>query len=130
MNRLTRKSNREYYESHIRSVDDNYSYEQFLQDRPYTLNHVYCVEYETKLGKLEDIEEELGCPLEIVFKALKQGYIYVYDNHYNFDNYTKTTAKITFNNNKFYIGFARLIRRLEDYQKTWWLKGEKDELIK
>ena len=80
-----------------------------------------------KLGRLEDIEEELGCPLEVVFKALKQGYIYVYDNHYNFDDHTKTKAKITFNNDKFYIGFARNTRRLQDYQKTWWLKGEKDE---
>lgn len=78
-----------------------------------------------KLGKLEDLEEQLGCPLEVVFEALKQGYIYVYDNHYNFDNYTKTKSKITFNNNIFYIGFARLTRRLKDYQKTWWLKGEK-----
>ena len=29
-----------------------------------------------KLGKLEDIEEELGIPLEVLFKALKDG-IYV-----------------------------------------------------
>ena len=80
-----------------------------------------------KLGRLEDIEEELGCPLEVVFKAMKQGYIYVYDNHYNFDDYTKTKAKITFNNDKFYIGFARNTRRLQDYQISWWLKREKDE---
>ena len=26
-----------------------------------------------KLGKLEDIEEELGIPLEVLFKALKEG---------------------------------------------------------
>lgn len=30
----------------------------------------------TKLGKLEDIEEELGIPLEVLFKALKDG-VYV-----------------------------------------------------
>lgn len=29
-----------------------------------------------KLAKLEDIEEELGCDLITLFKALKQGYIY------------------------------------------------------
>ena len=77
------------------------------------------------IEKYWGIEQELGCPLEVVFEVLKQGYIYVYDNHYNFDDYTKTKAKITFNNGKFYIGFARNTRRLEDYQKTWWLKGEK-----
>ena len=26
-----------------------------------------------KLGKLEDLEDELGCPLEVVFKTLKEG---------------------------------------------------------
>jgi hypothetical protein len=31
-----------------------------------------CVE---KLGKLEDLEEELGCPLEVVFKAIEEGII-------------------------------------------------------
>ena len=30
-----------------------------------------------KLAKLEDLEEELGCDLITLFKALKQGYIYV-----------------------------------------------------
>ena len=29
-----------------------------------------------KLGKLEDLEEELGCPLEIVFQALTKGIEY------------------------------------------------------
>lgn len=31
-----------------------------------------------KLGKLEDIEQELGIPLEVLFKALKDG-IYIID---------------------------------------------------
>ena len=30
-----------------------------------------------QLGKLEDLEEQLGCPLEVVFKALKEGEIFV-----------------------------------------------------
>lgn len=123
MNRLTKKNDKKYFEENIACVEYN-NYERFIKDRPYRIDY-HTTEVETKLGKLEDLEEQLGCPLEVVFEALKQGYIYVYDNHYNFDNYTKTKSKITFNNNKFYIGFARLIRRLEDYQKTWWLKGEK-----
>ena len=28
-----------------------------------------------KLGKLEDLEEQLGCPLEVMFKALDEGII-------------------------------------------------------
>ena len=30
-----------------------------------------------KLGKLEDLEEQLGCHLDVVFKALKQKHIFV-----------------------------------------------------
>lgn len=30
-----------------------------------------------KLGQLEDIEEELGIELEILFKALKQGFVWI-----------------------------------------------------
>lgn len=36
-----------------------------------------------KLGKLEDIEEELGIPLEVLFKALKQGKIYTRASEYD-----------------------------------------------
>lgn len=149
MKRLTRKSNREYYETHIRSVDDNYTYEQFLQDRPYTLHHIYCVEYETKLGRLEDLEEELGCPLEVVFEALKNGIIineegYINsayenekfdkeeDSYYNSLNLYKSDNGYFFEDtNSPYgdlnCGIIGCNVALKDYQKTWWLKGEKYE---
>lgn len=136
MNRLTRKTNGKDYYSYSKSLeltnemlerdDEILEPKEYYKKEPYQID-CYSNEEQIliKLGKLEDIEEELGCPLEVIFEALKQGYIYVYDNHYNFDNYTKTKSKITFNNNTFYIGFARLTRRLADYQKTWWLKGER-----
>lgn len=84
-----------------------------------------------KLGRLEDIEEELGCPLVVVFKALKDGIVYEKENKYvlipnlifaqllnedvgdyHFINYDLPNLE----NN--------LIVKLSDYQKTWWLKGE------
>lgn len=71
------------------------------------------------------ISEQLGCPLEVVFEVLKQGYIYVLDNHYNVVDYTITRADIRFSIDKFYIGLGACTRRLSDHQKTWWLKGEK-----
>ncbi len=40
---------------------------------------------DNKLGKLEDIEDELGCPIEVLVKALKQECIYC-EKAYNFDN--------------------------------------------
>lgn len=70
-----------------------------------------------KLGKLEDIEDELGCPLDVVFKALKDG--------------------ILINNKKWWLPRVNLIYMIVDneyvficenysyklkyYKKTWWL---------
>ena len=52
MERLTEKVNGEYiHKVHKYSINDCYQ----------------------KLGKLEDIEEELGIPLEVLFKGLKDG---------------------------------------------------------
>ena len=34
----------------------------------------------TKKEQLEDIEEEIGCPLEVVFKALKQMFVFHKEN--------------------------------------------------
>ena len=56
MSRLTKKLNDESYWPEIRKV----SLSQLID----------------KLGKLEDLEEKLGCPLEVVFKALTDGFEY------------------------------------------------------
>lgn len=89
-----------------------------------------------KLFKLEDLEDELGCPLEVVFKALKEGI-----------NYNREDVARTYNV-KEWLDFATRPRlyysddwecwcwelflggyvlKLEDYQKTWWLKGDRSE---
>ena len=76
-----------------------------------------------KLGKLEDLEEELGCPLEVLIKPLLEGGIIENDGYgaqlnglaINGDGSLSLTAI----NGDHYD--------LKDYQKTWWLKGEKDE---
>ena len=41
----------------------------------YFIKDIYC-----KLKRLEYIEEELGCPLEVVFKALKQMFVFHKEN--------------------------------------------------
>ena len=99
-----------------------------------------------KLGRLEDIEEELGCPLEVVFKAMTMGilvknhedlieigysdrrdkYVYfsteeIYLKNWQSHGIEKTT-------NRFQITYGddgEWCVYLEDYQKTWWMKGEK-----
>ena len=102
-----------------------------------------------KLGKLEDLEDELGCPLDVVFKAILQNYIYiqmfdrnekgeVYEPHklvmYKQENVVLSRTK---NNHpkdvwclSFWGGWNALwvaCTYLSDYGKTWWLKGDLSE---
>lgn len=78
-----------------------------------------------KLGKLEDLEDELGCPLEVVFKAFKEG-VYKKDENIIFE------ATLRIYNGEAYLCQPyddRLLHKvlLKDYGKTWWLKGERNE---
>ena len=131
MNRLTKKFNGEYYRKDADTI-------MFNSETDYNAIQ--------KLGKLEDIEEELGCPLEVVFKAMTMGilvknhedlieigysdrrdkYVYfsteeIYLKNWQSHGIEKTT-------NRFQITYGddgEWCVYLEDYQKTWWLKGEK-----
>lgn len=84
-----------------------------------------------KLGKLEDIEDELGIPLEVLFKALKDG-IFFYHKHYGIQycnfvylcdggywRLSITNPRDDFESN--------LELGLEDYGKTWALTKEELE---
>lgn len=79
-----------------------------------------------KLGKLEDLEEELGCPLEVIGKALKSGVYHILGSG---KMYLERCLKLNY-----YSGIEEwsLIKKglsfnLKDYKKTWWLKGDKSE---
>ncbi len=77
-----------------------------------------------KLGKLEDLEEEQGCSLEVVFKALKDG-IWFYDK-WNYGERMLNYIPVL-ENKRFVCGLNEYIRWLEDYKKTWWLKADRSE---
>ena len=77
------------------------------------------------LLQYKDLEEQLGCPLDVVVKALQNGVYYedvancmrymVVDLHFNLDG-------------DFVLSFdydERLLAR--NYKKTWWLKKDKSE---
>ena len=91
------------------------------------------IERLNKLGKLEDLEEQLGCPLEVITQALKEGIYYKFRE----DNSNKL--------NKMKVPMLRIIEgeycwicpkwtgaiwmnvKLKDYKNTWWLKEDKSE---
>ena len=82
---------------------------------------------DNKLGKLEDLEEQLGCPLDVVFKALKIG-IYTNLKNRNREDLTKYFCFNLYNlDTELYLGNPIIFVNLKDYKKTWWLKEDKSE---
>ena len=82
---------------------------------------------DNKLGKLEDLEEKLGCPLEVVVKALKIG-IYTNLKNWNREDLTKYFCLNLYNlETEWYLGNPIIFVNLKDYKKTWWLREDKSE---
>ena len=83
-------------------------------------------EFINKLGRLEDIEEEIGCPLEVREKAIKYG-IYIKNIYGEMVN---VKVMLVYKNEQMGYYF-RFINDgyvlLTDYKKTWWLKRDKSE---
>lgn len=75
---------------------------------------------DNKLGKLEDLEEKIGCSFLVVFEAIKNG---IYDKkgfHY--------TVILDLDFLRAYpLDLFDEKWQLSDYQKTWWLKEDKSE---
>lgn len=106
MNRLTKKENNIYTFTHTN------------EDKQFVVYDL-C----KKLGNLEDLEDELGCPLDVVFKALKDG-VYKKDESIIFE------ATLRIYNGEAYLCQPyddRLLHKvlLKDYKKTWWLTEDK-----
>ena len=116
MSRLTKKLDEGFYISNAPCTDD----------------------LKNKLGQIEDIEDELGCPLDVVFKALKDKEIVVKHTYGLNEPVEKLkTHKISglqFNKTDFVFWlYEDIVTDLEfdvnvkDYKKTWWLKEDLSE---
>ena len=107
MNRLTKKNDIGYFPAYERETKENY----------YDLVH--------KLGVLEDLEEELGIDLIILFKALKQKYVF------HEENLKIELLGLHIKSDELYLyGFVEytmhaVYLRLKDYGKTWTITKEK-----
>lgn len=99
-----------------------------------------------KIEQFENLEEQLGCPLEVVFKAIEDGIVIIGD----INEYAEITLWLDTKPTTALIGEKRdfeeprLIKynewcfscnsgsysgcvALKDYQKNWWLKGDMRE---
>ena len=98
-----------------------------------TNGDVSVCQFNNKLGQLEDIEEEIGIDLTILFNALKNGVYYfgnqgqlIHDYVWLINNYVSAgvTDKISFS---FMTFSERLILLFKDYGKTFALTKEELE---
>ena len=90
-----------------------------------------------KLDKLEDLEEQLGCPLEVFFKILKKrNYYFEYNGkvYYNKKCYINTVnlddgfISVSVSNEELrnkYIFDVKLF--FNEHKNTWWLSETKEE---
>ena len=78
-----------------------------------------------KLGKLEDLEEQLGCPLEVVVEALKYG---IYCANMPREELTKYfDLKLSNRYNEWYLGNDIMAVNTKYYKVLFWLKKDKSE---
>lgn len=81
---------------------------------------------DNKLGKLEDLEEEIGCPLEVITQALKQEIWYLGNRERNY-LYQMSANALKFISGDWVITNGSHYANTQDYKKTWWLKKDKSE---
>ncbi len=125
MNRLTGKINE----------NNNYAVCCPKQDKNALVDTVQnCI---NKLGKLEDLEEELGCPLDIFVNIMLGKITEVVINYSDAAGYdslyeelvrTEVSGIIESYNypNCLCLETNLCDVPIKDYHKNWWLKGEKD----
>ena len=85
-------------------------------------NNPYAID---KLGKLEDLEEQLGCPLEVVVEALEYG---IYTQNLPREDLTKYfDLKLSNRWNEWYLGNDIMAVNTKYYKTLFWLKKDKSE---
>lgn len=77
-----------------------------------------------KLNKYEQLEQELGCPLDVREQAFKKGFYDINGNYFTCEHYVPFLKQM--HTNGIMRGEEKRFK-LEDYKKTWWLKKDKSE---
>lgn len=120
MERLTKKKLLTIKDGYFYSVSEK-EYKELTHNPP-SFEEVY-----QKLGKYENLEEELGCPLEALIKALTEGIIFKIPTMKcgvkisgEIISLVNKTKELKWNDLQ-----GRVL--LKDYKKTWWLKKDRSE---
>lgn len=76
-----------------------------------------------KIEQFEDLEEQLGCPLDVVFKAIEDGICIKLGDEYEQCNVEGWRIGVLFEEQCFIIHemLFRTKLPLKDYGTTWWL---------
>lgn len=93
-----------------------------------------------KLGQLEDIEEELGCPLEIItgimLRKINEIYVNYGDGGYNspYEDICKASVDGLYDDENYLSYNSNWVIEtnlcpvpLKDYKTAWWLKEDRSE---
>ena len=100
---------------------DYYTSEPIICGRNYKTNgNCTMEEVVDKLGELENLKDQIDCPLDVRLKVTHNTPIYdVEENEYIVEFVEKDIFSVYA---IFYMSF-----RWNDYKKTWWLKKDKSE---
>lgn len=94
-------------------------------------NQIYIEEELEYAEKCHNLEEQLGCPLEVIFRALKDGVYHKYSKSlFSIRKFQKLEVRLEYKYGKYLlvpIHKADFSLYLEEYQKTWWLSKTKEE---
>lgn len=118
--RLTERD--EYNNADIIGIDSTTLYDNLDFNETNTLTVAL-----NKLAALEDIENDLGCNLIILFRALKSNKLFYITDENRIEEYVGTIEIVDTTNIK--LPFVA-VRDLKDYGKTWALTREELEEIK
>ena len=103
------------------------TYNEVLANQYYPNENIDNEEIFNKLGKLEDIEQELGIPLEVLFKALKDGIYWDYKHREPEDVSFRLCYKELIVRYSCFGETDYEYLELKDYGKTWSLNEEELE---
>ena len=145
----------EYLDKVNNYLNDVYDYKEIKEEVRKDINTIKqallkAQEQEKENAKYKQLEEELGCPLEVLFKALNEGFlcekfVIKQDNYKDYPEKWEQWKK-EYNNELQHIGNTKYLNLnmwykiiyfskgdtymeiwLEDYKKIWWLKEDKSE---